>query len=162
MERYKRLRNKEEYFSDWDEETMGELTEELQEQIYCRYRVKYEVFNRDNFTCVNQNCHKNKSPITLHHIKFQKNGGMDKARNCVTLCNACHKGFHRAKIPITFNGMTYQVHKEDRINWKAICREGKKIRKNNKEFYNYEISWKLLVLLMQFLERDYMNVHMDD
>ena len=162
MNRYKILRTKEEYYSDWEEETLKELTPELMEQIYTRYCVKQEVFTRDNFLCKNEECITPTSPMTLHHVKFQKNGGKDSARNCITLCNSCHKAFHRGKKSVIFDGMSYKIHKENKINWKEVCRVGKQVRKENKELHGYKISWKLIMLLMKFLERDYSNANMDD
>lgn len=52
------------------------------------------VFERDGFTC--QKCHKvfKKDKLTCHHIQPKEEGGVDGARNLLTLCFQCHEDTH--------------------------------------------------------------------
>lgn len=160
-EKYKTLRSPEEFWDTWEKEEIDNLTPALMEQIYQRYVVKCIVFQRDNFQCQNENCGLS-GKITLHHIRFQKNDGEDKPKNCITICQKCHKAFHRGKKGLTFNGMTYKIHKEDnQFNWKEYKSKAKKLRKENREFHGIRISLKLLMILMKFLETDYTE-HFED
>ena len=158
-ERYKTVLTTEEFYSNWQEEDIKNLTPELSDKIYKRYVVKCSVFQRDDFRCQNEECKycKNKQyeQLTIHHIKFQRNGGADKTRNCITICAPAHKNFHRKKDSLTFWGMSYKEHKESEIDWKAIKAEGKKIRKANFNNYGINISWQMMCALMNFLNIDY-------
>ena len=91
----------------------------------------------------------------MHHIKFQKNNGKDSIKNCITICKICHKGFHCGKNKLTFNGAAYQLHKNEKIDWKVIRAANKIKRKENKEFCGINISWELFAVLMRFLETDF-------
>ena len=140
-ESYKAKKTKEHFYSNWTAENLDGLTEDMKEYIYQKYLVKFEVFNRDGFKCQNVDC-KNGLHLTMHHVKHKKNGGQDKARNCVTLCNACHQGFHKKKYPITYpeadylpnhiRGHTFRLHKEDKVDYKAIRAELKDVRRELK------------------------------
>ena len=160
-ESYRTARTEEQYFSNWESDQLDNLSEEHKKQIYGKYIVKCAVFQRDNFKCTNLNCEFPESKLTLHHIKFKKNNGRDTIRNCSTLCHACHKGFHRGKYAITINNMTYQIHKEESINWKEIKAQSKLIRLNHPECKNITISFELMVILMRFLQIPYTDFEDD-
>ena len=162
---YRKVLKEHEYFTNWDCESLKTLTEEIKKQVYKKYLVKCEVFQRDNFKCQNLECKSPKSPLTFHHVKWQKNGGEDKVRNGVTLCNTCHKGYHRAKrklifanlssLPSHFRGKTFKLNKPDTINWKVIKKEMKVLRKNLKSeriFLTFEQISMLIKFLMDFEE----------
>ena len=160
---YRKKINMDQYFKAWSDENMKGLTKSLKKQIYDKYLFKCKVFNRDNFKCQNIQCQWPESPLTLHHVKFQKNGGMNKERNGVTLCNACHQGFHKAKraiifpdedyLPVHIKGHTFKLSKPDKVNWKKIRAEMKQIRKNLKDQgITFKIKdWEHIELLMRWL-----------
>ena len=127
------------------------MSEDIKEQVYQKYVIKCAVFQRDNFKCQNKYCKTPDSKLTLHHIKFQKNKGKHSLKNGITICKTCHKAYHRGKASLTFNGMTYRIHKEEQINWKKVKERSKEIRKANKEYHGIKISWELLRILMRFL-----------
>lgn len=163
-ELYRKVRNPENYFATWDRETVSQLDDTLKEKIYERYVLKCFVFQRDNFKCINETCTTPDSPLTMHHIKFQKNNGKDSPRNCATICKSCHKGFHRGKNSLTFNGQTYRVHKVEEINWKVIKKNNKKFRKHliRDEQLSVTISYSLLEQLIKFLMTSYDSTEEDD
>lgn len=162
---YRKKLSKEDYFNGWDSENYNMLTDLLRDQIYEKYLIKCEVFQRDNFTCQNQRCKKSNSTLTMHHIKFQKNGGGHKARNCITLCDTCHKDFHRGKIavyyfntknvPAHIRGLTLKVDIKNEINWKQVKKEMRKFRKSLGNVSGLRISWEELSILLKFLEFNY-------
>ena len=166
---YKEKLNKVDFFNRWKDEEYSQLTEELQERIYNKYLIKCEVLIRDDFKCQNENCKfcKNEqyhTKLTMHHVKFQKNGGKDSARNAVTLCLTSHKGFHRAKyeikfpdvkyLPVHISGHTFKLSKSNEINWKKIRAEMKIFRKTLKQ-ERVSISFEQLRLLLKFLEFEF-------
>jgi len=156
-EKFKTIVDEVTYFKDYDQKNLNQITPEIRKSIYQRYLTKCAVFQRDNFTCQNKLCKTPESTITMHHIRFQKNGGKDNLKNCITTCNTCHKGFHRGKNALQFNSMLYQVDHAVRkiINWKAIKKENKKLRKQYKEEHGYRISWEMLCKLLNFLELEW-------
>lgn len=161
---FKRKATKEDYFQTWDSENYDKLTDALKDRIYEKYQMKSEVFSRDEYLCQNKDCKFPDSPLTLHHVKFQKNGGKDSARNCITLCKTCHSGFHRGKRSIALNdyevlpshmrGSTFSVTKDESIDWKKVKAKMKALRKTlaNERVY---LTIDDLTLLMKFLETIY-------
>ena len=155
----------EEYYSKWDNENWKAFEKVLRDRIYNKYLVKCDVFQRDDFTCQNIECLKKDEGLTVHHIKWQKNGGEDKVRNCVTLCLTCHQGYHKAKKQITFSndeslpshirGHSYTLKKPNQIDWKKVRQEMKLLRKNLKQDCGLRISWEQIAILLGFLELDY-------
>lgn len=153
------------YFDRWDSANFDALTAELKNRIYEKYVLKCAVFERDSYTCQNDNCTKTSDKITLHHIKWQKNNGENKERNCITLCNSCHKGYHRAKnilifpksahLPSHIRGHTFKLNKCDVIDWKKVRADMKKLRKTLTDQCGLKLSWEQVCLLMQFLEWSY-------
>ena len=171
---YKKKLSKKEYFKVWDSENYKKLTEEFEKQIYEKYLIKCEIFQRDNFTCQNENCKfcnnvKFHSSLTMHHIKWQKNKGMNKIRNGVTLCYTIHQGFHKGKhelkfsniesLPSHIRGHTFKFSSKHKVDWKKVKREMKELRKNLKNVCGLKLSWEELHLLMAFLE---VNFNVDD
>lgn len=158
-EKYKVIATKEEYYSTWEKDNVDMLSDSLKDLIYQKYFLKCIVFQRDNFKCQNENCKQTDNRLTLHHIKFRKNNGKDKPKNAVTLCKACHKCYHQGKGILTFWGMTYRIQKQEGVvNWKEQKAKNKKIRDSNKEFCGFKISWKMLSLLMKFLDKEYTEI----
>ena len=164
---YNKKMNKKDYFNSWTNENFEQLTEDLKEQIYQKYLVKCEVFKRDKFTCQNLKCEYCKNvhqplDLTLHHIKWQKNEGENKARNGVTLCRGVHQAFHKAKkgikfgdnknLPTHIRGHTFKLEKSDRVNWRKVKKETKKLRKSLKEEYGIKLNWEQVGLLLRWLE----------
>src|SRR5574344_857967 len=57
------------------------------------------VFFRDGYTC---QCCKGKSKdkiLNVHHLESRKTGG-DAPNNLITLCETCHKAYHRGKFEL--------------------------------------------------------------
>jgi len=161
---YKEKLSEREFFKKWDSENYDQITESLKKTIYDKYLMKCEVFQRDNFKCQNLNCSDGQS-LTMHHIKWQKNGGKNLARNGITLCQTCHNGYHKAKIdlkfstslklPSHFRGHTFKLIKPDVIDWKKVRSEMKIFRKTLKEHCNIKLSWEQIAILMRWLEVQY-------
>ena len=140
-----------EYFVHWKQEDLDNLTAQQKQDIYQKYFIKCAVFQRDNFKCRNDDCVTPESKLTLHHTKFVKNNGKWSLKNCVTICKSCHHRYHRGKGTLTYDGMTYKLHKREEINWKQLKFQNKEIRKINKELHGIKISWELMNMLMRFL-----------
>ena len=162
---YKKKASMKDYFKEWEKANYEALTAKLRVQIYNKYLIKCEVFQRDGFKCQNMNCESNNSTLTMHHIKFQKNGGGHKTRNCITLCDECHKSFHRGKIAIAYannssvpahvRGLTLKIDKKDEIDWKQVKKEMRRFRKSLGNVSGLKISWEDLAMLLRFLEFNY-------
>lgn len=63
------------------------------------FNVREYVLFRDNHTC--QHC-KGKSKdkvLNVHHIESRKTGG-DSPKNLITLCETCHKAYHRGEFEL--------------------------------------------------------------
>jgi hypothetical protein len=166
-ELYRQVKTSKDYFDTWDTVTSSQLDDSLKAKIYERYVLKCFVFQRDGFKCINEGCDNPinpDNPLTMHHIKFQKNNGKDSPKNCATICKLCHRGFHRAKIALTFHGATYKVHKDDEINWKIIKKKNKQFRKHlfRDEQLSISISYSLLEQLIKFLMTSYDEDMNDD
>lgn len=63
------------------------------------FNVREYVLFRDNHTC--QHCKgKNKDKVlNVHHIESRKTGG-DSPKNLITLCETCHKAYHRGELEL--------------------------------------------------------------
>lgn len=63
------------------------------------WNVREYILARDNHKC--QHCKgKSKDPIlNVHHIESRKTGG-DSPSNLITLCETCHKAYHRGDIKL--------------------------------------------------------------
>ena len=161
-EKFRTITSQEEYFNSWDSEQLEQLNEEHKKEIYDKYVIKCIVFQEANFKCEHEECKTPDSPLTLHHIKFQKNGGKTSVKNGACVCKACHKSFHRGKKPLIIRGATYQLHVEESVNWKQIKFEGKQIRKNHKNEHGYKVSWEIIRQLMKFLNINYNECYEDN
>lgn len=133
---YKKIQDLDGYFKSWkDQDQVKQLSEKLKREIYHKYVIKCKVFQRDKFRCQNEDCPFCKNQLehdnlTMHHIKFRKNDGQDKERNCVTLCLPCHRQYHRGKGILRFWGQKWQIHVDDEtVNWKQVTRNNKQFRK---------------------------------
>lgn len=156
----------EEYFQSWDSENYQRLSQALKERIYSKYLIKAEVLQRDLFKCQNVDCNTPESKLTMHHVRFQKNGGKDSARNCITLCKTCHQGYHRGKRAVTYydaeylpkhlRGHTFKLGEPTAtsINWKKVKAEMKKFRKGLVGA-RVRLSWEDIAYLMKFLELEF-------
>ena len=164
-DKYVNILNKEDYFKKWSEEDKGKVPENIREKLYNKYLVKAQMLNRDEFTCQNTECKYPHSRLTMHHVKWQKNGGEHKARNSVTLCRACHMRYHKGKgelifadsehLPAHIRGHTFKITKEDKIDWKKVRGEMRLLRKNLKQYCGLQISWSQVAILMKFLEMEF-------
>lgn len=159
---YKQKLSIDEYYNKWDNDRLSVLTNELRQQIYEKYLVKVDVFQRDNFTCQAEGCKTPHEKLTMHHIKWQKNGGQHKVKNCITLCNECHRSFHSGKkplmitnnpvLPSNIRGHTFKLDVNNDINWKVLKKQMKKFRKTLHDESGIKISWEQLSFLMRWLE----------
>lgn len=63
------------------------------------WNVREFVLWRDGLVC--QHCHgKSKDPVlNVHHLESRKTGG-DAPSNLITLCETCHKAYHRGKFEL--------------------------------------------------------------
>lgn len=57
-------------------------------------RIKEEA----GFKCAVPNCNTT-SPLDIHHITYQENGGTDEDDNLICLCKNCHGRVHLGEIP---------------------------------------------------------------
>ena len=63
------------------------------------WNTREYVLFRDNHTCRNPKCSHKDAILNVHHIESRQTGG-DRPDNLITLCNSCHKDFHKGKIQI--------------------------------------------------------------
>lgn len=146
MVRYELFRavlDKDTYYKGWEPAKLIQLTEELKDTIYEQYVIKCQVLQRDNFLCQNNPCRNPKcEDLTIHHVKAKRNGGEDKPRNMVTVCDTCHKGYERAKYPLIFaptqmnlpphiRGHTFRLQRavDEKAEWKKVKKQLKRYRK---------------------------------
>lgn len=64
------------------------------------FNVREYVLFRDNHTCQHCKGKSKDSVLNVHHIESRKIGG-DAPNNLVTLCETCHKKFHKGEIQLT-------------------------------------------------------------
>ena len=62
------------------------------------WNVREYVLFRDNHTC--QYCKGKNIVLNVHHIESRKVGG-DSPNNLITLCEDCHKAYHRREIKLS-------------------------------------------------------------
>ena len=171
-EKYKIVLSKEEYFKTWTKEDLKKVPENIRDRLYNKYAVKAQMLQRDSFTCQNVECEYPNSRLTMHHVKWKKNGGEDKLKNAVTLCRACHANFHKARAAVTFandalpahiNGHTFKLESpEPRKDWKKLKSEMAGLRSRLKhEGMRAVISWEDVYILMRWLF-DVDDENMDD
>jgi hypothetical protein len=138
--RYKtKIVKQEIYFHNWSSKDLEKMHNHYKDLLYKKYLVKHKVYNRDKFKCQNILCKTPKSKLSLHRIKFGKNGGKYKEDNCITMCVACQGKFHKGymklqlskskNIPAKFRGHTFNVTKLQRNKWRGFIIEYKSLRK---------------------------------
>ena len=179
---FKKILREDEYFNSWEPEKLKELTNTLRKAIYEKYVVKCKVLQRDSFICQNidgpnDKCRSCKNipftvNLTVHHIKFQKNGGQHKERNEVTVCGGAHKSYHRGKNPLVFSnsmslpahirGHTFVLDKSEKYDWKKARAEFKKFRKTIKNECGLKISWEYVAVLLKWLNSNYCDYDEED
>lgn len=69
------------------------------------WNVREYVLFRDNHTC--QHCHGKSGDkvLNVHHIESRQTGG-NAPNNLITLCETCHKAYHRGELQIKFKRST--------------------------------------------------------
>ena len=60
-----------------------------------------------------------------------------------------------SQIPPEFVGHTFQVHKEEKLDWKTVKFELAKLRKSLKSQHGISLTWKQIAILMKFLTIPY-------
>lgn len=177
-ELYKNIKTRKDFFDQWEPEKLEQMSASVKDTVYEKYVVKCNVFQRDNFTCQNENCPfcKNEpehEQLTMHHIRFQKNGGENKERNCITLCHSSHKSFHRGKNDLSFpdtdklpshiRGHTFKVTFEEGIDWKQIKKSMRSLRRQLHDESGFRITWEEVAVLIRFLMIPYYEMEdLDD
>lgn len=71
-------------------------------ELYDEYNVRQYVLKRDNYTCQCCGAHntsRKEVKFHVHHIESRMTGG-DAPSNLITLCEACHKGYHAGLITL--------------------------------------------------------------
>lgn len=58
------------------------------------YKIRFEIFKRDNFTCqyCGRNVKKDKIKIHCDHIIPRSKGGKNNKKNLITSCEECNLG----------------------------------------------------------------------
>lgn len=101
------------------------------------WNVRQYVFYRDNYEC--QCCHgKTKDNIlNVHHIESRKTGG-DAPNNLITLCETCHKAYHKGEIKLNFKRKkNYRDLAFMGIMCKTLFNRLRKVYSNVYETYGY-------------------------
>lgn len=103
------------------------------------WNVREYVLFRDGHTC---QCCKGKSKdkiLNVHHIESRKVGG-DSPSNLITLCETCHKGYHKGLITLPKRIQRGMVLKDATfmgiMRW-AFCNQLKEIYPNVSITYGY-------------------------
>ena len=78
-------------------EIAGELYQQGEQLDF--WNVREYVLSRDGHVC--QHCRgKSKDPVlNVHHLESRRTGG-DAPNNLITLCETCHKAYHRGEIKL--------------------------------------------------------------
>jgi len=84
------------------------------------YKKKFEVLQRDNFTC--QYCGRSAPEVKLEvdHIKPRALGGRDSKSNLVTCCQSCNRGKGRSKV--SGNRSKDRLTKEERAMYRFMMK----------------------------------------
>lgn len=101
------------------------------------WNVRQYVFYRDNYEC--QCCHgKTKDNIlNVHHIESRKTGG-NAPNNLITLCETCHKAYHKGEIQLNFKRKkSYRDSAFMGIMRKTLFNRLRKVYPNVYETYGY-------------------------
>lgn len=101
------------------------------------WNVREYVLARDGHKC--QHCKgKSKDPIlNVHHIESRKTGG-DAPNNLITLCETCHKAYHRGEIKLKIKrGTSLRDAAAMNIMRWAVYNEAKRLFGNVRLTYGY-------------------------
>lgn len=169
-ELYKKIISEDDYFTR-EGTDYSKLDPDARNVLYERYLLKVEVFNRDNFKCTAKDCpycHNKKEPskLTLHHVKFKKNGGDDDADNCISLCREFHDEYHKGSInlrvvknkelPYYISGRLFKFRKNKKFFTKEKKKEMRQLRKSLElSVKKYKLTWEELVILLKFIEKQW-------
>jgi N6-L-threonylcarbamoyladenine synthase len=63
------------------------------------WNVREYVLYRDDHKCQNPKCKHTDKILNVHHIVSRQTGG-DRPDNLITLCETCHKAYHKGKIEL--------------------------------------------------------------
>lgn len=97
------------------------------------WNTREYVLARDNHQC--QCCHgKSKDPVlNVHHIESRQTGG-NSPDNLVTLCETCHKAYHRGEVELklkrnfqslrdaaVMSVMRWELYNRAKLVWNNVC-----------------------------------------
>ena len=71
-------------------------------EMYGQYNVRQYVLHRDSYSCQCCGVHgtdKKTVKLHVHHLETRKTGG-DAPDNLITLCEACHTGYHAGTVAL--------------------------------------------------------------
>ena len=72
--------------------------------------VKEFVLARDKYKCQHKLCSSKDKKLNVHHIIFRSQGGTNKPKNLITLCETCHQNLHKGLIDSKFKKVA--IYKE--------------------------------------------------
>ena len=86
------------------------------------WNVREYVLYRDNHICQACNGKSKDKILNVHHITPRADGGTDKPDNLITLCESCHKAYHKGKIKLSIK--KHKTFKAETImsilRWKIV------------------------------------------
>lgn len=94
--------------------------------------VREIILKRDSYTCQNDGCGYSESEgetdsiLQIHHICHREDGGTDDHVNLVTLCDTCHRKYHRRLDLIKLGDEVYQLPPRDPKVFEMVRAEAKK------------------------------------
>lgn len=156
---YRRIHSEKEYFSKWKPEQIESLDDSLRLQVYNRYKIKAQIFQRDKFECVNDKCNHKDKQLEMHHVLPQSMGGVDSVDNCITVCSTCHKNYHSGRKSIFIEGEEFQADNYEKMQRRQNKFLMRKFRKELKylqpDCFGCEVSLQTILMLMRFLKIPY-------
>lgn len=69
-------------------------------ELYGEYNVRQYVLHRDGYRCRKCGCHGKDVRLHVHHLESRKVGS-EAPSNKITLCEACHKKYHKGIIDLS-------------------------------------------------------------
>lgn len=69
---------------------------------YGFWNDRYYIFTRDNYKCVICKGKSKDNILRTHHIIQRKDGGSNRVDNLVTVCDTCHKKYHKGELKHKF------------------------------------------------------------
>jgi hypothetical protein len=86
------------------------------------WNVREYVLYRDNHICQACNGKSKDKILNVHHVTPRADGGTDKPDNLITLCESCHKAYHKGKIKLSIK--KHKTFKAETImsilRWKIV------------------------------------------